>query len=108
MWGMASIALAGDLAYIGGYNERLSALDAKSGKLVWEFQTEASKKDPLRVLNPNGTWNNTAFTPTFYDFQDDYIDMYRRFSVGSIMSSPVIDHGEIYFGSTDGFLYALR
>jgi outer membrane protein assembly factor BamB len=34
--------------------------------------------------------------------------MYRRFSVGAIVSSPVIDDGAVYIGSTDGFLYALQ
>jgi outer membrane protein assembly factor BamB len=28
--------------------------------------------------------------------------------VGAILSSPVVDHGTIYFGSADGYLYALR
>lgn len=47
----SSAALAGDLAYVGDHNDRLYAIDAKSGKLAWEFQTDASKKDPLKVLN---------------------------------------------------------
>jgi len=33
---------------------------------------------------------------------------YRQFSVGSIFSSPLIANGVVYFGSTDGFLYALE
>jgi len=44
----------------------------------------------------------------FHDFEDMYILMSRRFSVGAIVSSPVIDHGEVYFGSADGLLYALH
>ena len=100
--------LAGDSVYLGGFNGRLYSLEAKSGKLIWEFQTEASKKDALKVLSPDGTWNQAAFSPVFNDFQDMYVSMYKRFSVGSIMSTPVIDQGEIYFGSTDGFLYALQ
>lgn len=107
-WGISSPVLAGDLVFIGGFNGRLYSLNSKSGKLVWEFQTEASKKDVLKVLTSEGKWNDTGFSKVFYDFQDDYVDMFRRFSVGSIMSSPVIDRGEIYFGSTDGFLYALQ
>ncbi len=42
----SSAALAGDLAYVGDHNGKLYAIDTKSGKLAWEFQTEASKKDP--------------------------------------------------------------
>lgn len=104
----SSPALAGELAYIGAINGRLYAVDTKSGKLVWEFQTESSKRDPLNVLNPDGTRNRAGFTPTFYDFQDMYITWYKNASVGAIVSSPVVVQGEIYFGSMDGYLYALK
>jgi outer membrane protein assembly factor BamB len=37
-----------------------------------------------------------------------YIDFYRFVSIGSIVSSPAIDKGVVYFGSMDGTLYALQ
>jgi len=104
----SSAALAGDLAYVGDHNGRLYAIDAKTGKLAWAFQTEASKKDPMKILNPEGTLNQEAFAPVFGDFEDMYIDFYRFISIGAIMSSPVVDKGVVYFGSTDGNLYALQ
>jgi outer membrane protein assembly factor BamB len=104
----SSAALAGDLAYIGDHNGKLYAVDARTGKLAWEFQTEASKNDPMKVLNPDGSLNPAAFAPVFGDFEDMYIDTYRFISVGAIMSSPVVDHGTVYFGSMDGNLYALK
>ncbi|HLX84728.1 MAG TPA: PQQ-binding-like beta-propeller repeat protein [Terriglobales bacterium] len=104
----SSAALAGDLAYVGDHNGRLYAVDAKSGKLAWEFQTEASKKDPLKILNADGTLNQGAFAPVFGDFEDMYIDIYRFISIGAIVSSPVVDKGVVYFGSLDGNLYALQ
>lgn len=105
----SSAALAGNLAYVGNFNGRLYAFDISSGSLAWQFQTESSKNDPLKMLRPDGSWNpETLGVPVFNDFQDMYLLMYRRFSVGAILSSPVVDHGEIYFGSTDGFLYAIR
>jgi outer membrane protein assembly factor BamB len=104
----SSPALAGDVAYVGNLNGRLYAVDTQAGKIIWEFQTESSRNDPLKILNPDGTRNQARLTPTFFDFQDMYINWYRNFSVGAIVSSPVVDRGEIYFGSTDGLLYALR
>lgn len=104
----SSAALAGSLAYVGDHNGRLYAIDAKSGKLAWEFQTEASKKDSMKVLNPDGTLNQDAFAPLFGDFEDMYIDSYRFISIGAIVSSPVVDKGTVYFGSMDGNLYALQ
>ncbi|HWS99880.1 MAG TPA: PQQ-binding-like beta-propeller repeat protein [Pyrinomonadaceae bacterium] len=104
----SSPALAGEMIYVGALNGRLYAVDVKEGKLAWEFQTESSRNDPLKVLNPDGTRNQAGFTPTFFDFQDMYVTWYRYFSVGAIVSSPVVDRGVVYFGGTDGFLYALR
>jgi outer membrane protein assembly factor BamB len=104
----SSAALAGDLAYVGDHNGRLYAVDAKAGKLAWAFQTEASKKDSMKILNPDGTLNQEAFAPIFGDFEDMYIDTYRFISVGAIVSSPVVDKGVVYFGSMDGNLYALQ
>ncbi|HYV86200.1 MAG TPA: PQQ-binding-like beta-propeller repeat protein [Patescibacteria group bacterium] len=104
----SSAALAGDLAYVGDHNGRLYAVDMKTGQLAWQFQTEASKTDPLKVLKPDGALNQEAFAPIFGDFQDMYIDTWRFISVGAIMSSPAIDHGVLYVGSMDGNLYALQ
>lgn len=104
----SSAALAGDLLYVGDHNGKLYAVDAKSGKLSWEFQTEGSKADPMKVLNPDGSLRQEAFAPFFGDFQDMYLDAYRFASVGAIVSSPVVDRGVVYVGSMDGNLYALQ
>ena len=105
----SSAARAGDLAYVGDHNGKLYAVETKSGKLAWEFQTDASKKDPLKVLNSDGSLNQESlFAPVFNDFEDMYIDFYKFVTVGAIMSSPVVDKGVVYFGSMDGNLYALQ
>jgi outer membrane protein assembly factor BamB len=105
----SSAALAGDLAYVGDHNGKLYAIDTKSGKLGWEFQTDTSKKDPLKVLNSDSSLNQESlFAPVFNDFEDMYIDFYKFVTIGAIMSSPVVDKGVVYFGSMDGNLYALQ
>ncbi len=104
----SSAALAGGLAYVGSHNGRLYAIDARTGALAWEFQTEASKQNRMNVLNPDGRLNAAAFAPLFNDFQDMYLDFYRFTTVGAIMSSPVVDEGVVYVGSTDGKLYAIQ
>ncbi|HEY7640233.1 MAG TPA: PQQ-binding-like beta-propeller repeat protein [Steroidobacteraceae bacterium] len=104
----SSAALAGALAYFGSHNGRLYAVDVKTGALAWTFQTDASKSDPMKVLNPDGSFNRDAFAPVFRDFQDMYIDFYRFISIGGILSSPAVDRGVVYFGSMDGNLYAVQ
>lgn len=104
----SSPALAGDLAYIGNHNGKLYAVDIKTGKLAWEFQTEGSKKDPYKVLNADGSLKQEAFAPLFNDFEDMYLDFERFASIGAVMSSPAVDKGVIYFGSMDGNVYAVQ
>jgi len=104
----SSAAIAGDMAYVGSHNGKLYAIDARAGTLRWTFQTEASRLDRLKILNPDGSLNQDAFTPIFGDFQDMYLDLYRFISVGAIVSSPVVDHGVLYVASMDGNLYALN
>jgi outer membrane protein assembly factor BamB len=104
----SSAALAGDLAYFGAFNGRLYAVDVRSGKLAWEFQTDAARKDRFKVLATDGGFDRTAMAPTFHNFLDMTVNLYRMFSVGAILSSPVVDHGRIYFGSADGNLYAIH
>jgi outer membrane protein assembly factor BamB len=104
----SSPALAGDLAYFGSHNGKLYAVEAKTGKLAWEFQTEASKTDALKVLNPDGSLRQEAFAPLFGDFEDMYLDFNRYISIGAIVSSPAVDRGVVYVGSMDANLYAIQ
>lgn len=108
-WTFSSAAVAGGFVYIGDENGKLYAFDTKSGKTAWEFQTDSAKKDPLKILNPDGSFNvDTLFTPVFNDFEDMPLAISRIFGIGGIFSSPVVDRGTVYVASTDGYLYALR
>ena len=104
----SSAAIAGDLAYFGAFNGKLYALDVKTGKVTWQFRTDASKQDPLTVLAPDGSFDQDRMAPFFHNFLDMTVYLYRTFSVGAIVSSPAIDHGGLYFGSTDGRVYAIH
>lgn len=104
----SSAALAGDLAYFGSFSGRLYALDTKSGKLAWEFRTDAAKADPFKILNDDGSLKQELiYAPLFGDFEDMYVGFYKFTTIGAIVSSPVVDKGAVYFGSMDGNVYAL-
>lgn len=104
----SSPAYAGGYLYFGSHNGKLYALDARTGTQVWEFQAPASRDNALKLLNPDGSFDQAGFAPVFGDFQDMYIDFYRYASIGAIMSSPAVDQGVVYVGSMDGNLYALE
>jgi outer membrane protein assembly factor BamB len=103
----SSPAVAGGLAYFGSFNGSLYAVDLRDGRLAWEFQTESARKNALGAIGADGKLNNAVvFTSNLYE--DMYHASAKLFSLGAIVSSPVVDHGVIYVGSADGNLYALE
>ena len=107
-WPMfASPAIAGNMLYIGSNEGKLFALDLASQKQAWVFPTEGSQKNGATYTKPDGTPNyEAAFAGDFYD--DMVAGMHSMLSVGAIMSSPVVVDNVVYFGSTDGNVYAVN
>ncbi len=104
-WPMfSSPALAGGFAYIGSHSGKLFAIDLKTQKPAWTFETPGSKGSIFS--KPDGTPNyEAAFFDFFYD--DMVSGVQKMLSVGSVLSSPVVADGVVYVGSADGNVYAL-
>lgn len=102
----SSPAVVNDTVFIGVLNGTLAARDAASGKLLWEFQTDASKENKGWVLTVERRFNVPML---FFDnwHEGPIVAQDRQLSVGSIFSSPLVANGAVYFGSTDGFVYAI-
>lgn len=107
-WPMfSSPAIAGEMLYIGSHEGRLTAIDFATQKVAWDFQTDGSKQNGPAFTKPDGTPNYAlAFESNFYD--DIVAGGTKMLTVGAILSSPVVVKGVIYFGSTDGNLYAVN
>lgn len=103
----SSPAVAGDTIYFGSHNGVLTAVDLRTGKIAWSFQTDGARQNLAALSKPDGTTNYEAvFTENFYD--NMLMGVYKLFATGAILSSPAIAGDAIYFGSTDGNLYALN
>ena len=102
----SSPTVVNDTVFIGVLNGTLAARDAASGKLLWEFQTDASKENKGWVLTAERRFNIPML---FFDNwrEGPLVAQDRELSVGSILSSPLVANGAVYFGSTDGFVYAI-
>jgi outer membrane protein assembly factor BamB len=107
-WPMfSSPAIAAGTLYVGTHAGKLMAVDLRTEKMTWEFETEASKKNGGQFTKADGTPKYEA--AFFGDFYDDLVTAtYRMWSVGAIFTSPVVDGVVIYVGSSDGTLYALQ
>lgn len=102
----SSPAIAGDTLYIGSESGKLLTINLSTQKPGWEFQTDGSKENGPALTNPDGGPNYRAvFTENFYDSMVTGVT--RLLSVGMIFSSPAVAGNVVYFGSTDGNLYAL-
>jgi outer membrane protein assembly factor BamB len=106
-WPMfSSPAIAGGTLYIGSHRGALDAIDLKTQKVAWTFATEDSKRIGPTYTKPDGTPSyETAFFDFFYD--DMITGVQKLMSVGAILSSPSVAGNTVYFGSTDGNVYAL-
>ena len=106
-WPMfSSPALVGDFAFLGSNQGRLYAIDLKSQKLAWTFETDGAKKAGEIYTKADGSPNyEAAFVDFFYD--DMVSGVQKMMALGTVLSSPVVQGGVIYFGSADGNIYAL-
>ena len=107
-WPMfSSPAIAGSTLYIGSHDGTFRAFDVASGKLAWSFQTDGAKQYAAAFTKPDGTPNyEAAFFGDFYD--DTVAGVQAMMKTGAILSSPVVVKDVVYFGSSDGNLYALQ
>ncbi|HVX66569.1 MAG TPA: PQQ-binding-like beta-propeller repeat protein, partial [Bryobacteraceae bacterium] len=86
----SSPAVAGGMIYFGSFDGTFYALDAATGRLKWKFETEGERRWASRSLH--GMQPSGETMPDPWDFY---------------LSSPAVFEGTVYFGSGDGFVYAL-
>lgn len=103
----SSPVVVDDVIYVGILNGSIEAHDLNTGDLLWEFRTDTSKRNAKWFLTSDGKFNTpllyyTAWREAGLGSAD------RQFSVGSILSSPLVVNGVLYVGSTDGNLYAIE
>ncbi len=103
----SSPTVAGDVVLTGVLNGTLEARDAGTGALLWSYELEASRGPAGRVLAADRKFDQPVLFPSNWG-ADPYAGFVRQGGVGSIFSTPLVANGVVFFGSTDGALYALE
>ncbi len=103
----SSPAIARDIVFYGSSDGWLHAVDAATGRIKAEFQTDGSKANAAKYIDSTGRIDSAALYPDF-TLDGMIIGLDRMFSLGSVLSSPAVVDGVVYFGSTDGNVYAIR
>lgn len=85
------------------FDGKIVSVNYKTGAQNWEFQTEASKENYSKIFNSDG-----SFLKEFQLYGEDYLKSEKMIhELGSILSDPVVHDDMLFFGSSDGYLYAL-
>jgi outer membrane protein assembly factor BamB len=106
-YGFSSPVVTDGKLYLGNQGGSLMAFETTTGKLLWEFQTPAARANTDSIIAPNGEFNySKIFTENTYAANLKAVDVI--YSVGSVLSSPAVANGMVYFGSTDSCIYALH
>lgn len=105
-----SPALSGDKAYVGDFTGRMYGVDLGSGGKQWsEFSTESRKLYAGSILkNDTLDFSHASAGADLYLYSVNKKVMDEFFSLGSIVSTPVVEGGVLFFGSADGNVYALK
>ncbi|ANQ49556.1 PQQ-binding-like beta-propeller repeat protein [Flammeovirga sp. MY04] len=90
--------------YFGCFNGKLYQIDSAKGKLKEIFQTYGSRDNYHSVFN-----KKEHFKSDFELYGQDLEGSEKKIlNLGSILSTPVVDHGIVYFGDSNGYIYALK
>ena len=103
----SSPALAGNTAFYGTSDGYLHAVDLTSGALIGRFQTDGNKENGARFTDETGRMRTQGMYPD-RTLDGMMIGMRTMMTLCSVLSSPVVHDGVVYFGSPDGHLYAVR
>ena len=102
----SSPAVAGDVLYVGSTAGTMNAVNLGSRSIAWTFATDGAKQNGAAFTKADGTSNYFGVFPT--DYYQDVVAGYAKLeSIGEVLSSPVVVDNVVYFGGTDGNLYAL-
>jgi outer membrane protein assembly factor BamB len=103
----SSPAIVGDVALYGTSDGYLNAVDLRDGTLKSRFQTDGSRENGAKYTDAEGRMRTQGMYPD-RTLDGMMIGMRTMMTLGSVLSSPVVANGVVYFGSTDGHLYAVR
>jgi outer membrane protein assembly factor BamB len=93
-----------DIIYFGTFDGKVLGIDHLTGETKWQFQTASSLQNYHTIYDETG-----EFKEGFVLYGEDRETPEKMIhALGSVLSSPAIENGVIFFGSSDGYLYAVK
>lgn len=102
-------AISGNTIYFGDFTGNFFALDILSlGKISNLISTDNRKKHAAEVLkNDKLDFTYAAHNSDLSQYKENKKVMDEFYKLGPIVSSPFISNKTVYFGSADGYFYAI-
>lgn len=97
-------AIAGDRLYVGGDDNNLHCVDAKSGQAVWTFKTGGAVWSSPAVVEGKVIFGSYDANLYMVDATSGR-EIWRTAVDGRIISSPCVVGGHVWIGSAAGFIY---
>ncbi|WP_281615330.1 PQQ-like beta-propeller repeat protein [Flammeovirga sp. SubArs3] len=90
--------------YFGCFNGKLYKFNIADEELSQVFQTHGSENNYFNVYN-----KKDEFVDGFNLYDDNYKEAEEKIlSLGAILSTPIVDNQVIYFGDSNGYIYAYK
>jgi outer membrane protein assembly factor BamB len=99
-----SNAYTQNIVYVGTTMGRIHALDRKTGKSIWTFETDGYQKNRLKYFKQDDTYRDDIYS--IIKSNEQFVDV--QYELGGIFSTPVIQGDYLIFTSTEGSVYCLR
>jgi outer membrane protein assembly factor BamB len=106
-----------DVAYIGGSDGFVNAVDIKSGKEIWRFETNSTVSLAPTVIGDKVFFGYLGANTEHYGYdnpgeyfavnKDTGAPIWTSKEFGRVWVSPSYNDGILFFGNTDGFVFAI-
>ncbi|RJG50600.1 PQQ-binding-like beta-propeller repeat protein [Motilimonas pumila] len=96
----------GKMIYVGSADQHLYAIDARSGELVWKFQTSGKIRATADINQRSvfiSSWDGKTYAIDKHTGQQQWVHQ----SQGGIVSDPKVLQDKVVIGSRDAHIYAL-
>ena len=92
--------------YVGSYDKRLYALNATSGKMIWEYASDGGIVSKPYIFEDNVYFGSEDQRLHVISLRSGRVN-WTHFTGGPIRSSPIVAEGHVFIGSDDGLLHAV-
>ena len=101
-----SVSAAAGMVLIGCLDQKLYCVDCKTGKKIWEFQTEGSVYAGAAISEGRAYLGSHDHYLYSLDLTDGTL-LWRFQTGGCITGAPAVASGKVFTGSDDGSFYCL-